>query len=71
MKKISILVLVAIIGASCVTPKVYKELETKYAYVKKENRELSKENESLLNEKNREGVYEIDIDSVEDMTINF
>ncbi|MDB9961474.1 OmpA family protein [Oceanihabitans sp.] len=53
MKKISILVIVAIISASCVSPKVYKELEDKYEYVKKENRTLSEENESLLSEKNK------------------
>ena len=53
MKKISILVLVAIISASCVSPKVYKDLESKYAYLKKENRKLSDENEALLNGKNK------------------
>jgi len=53
MKKISILVILIIISASCVSPKVYKELEGKYAYVKKENRKLSEENESLLSEKNK------------------
>jgi chemotaxis protein MotB len=53
MKKISILVLATLISVSCVSPKVYKELETKYAYVKKENRKLLEENESLLSEKNK------------------
>ncbi|MFD2822778.1 OmpA family protein [Lacinutrix iliipiscaria] len=53
MKKISILVLVTLISASCVSPKVYKDLESKYAYLKKENRKLSDENEALLNAKNK------------------
>ena len=53
MKKISILVLATLISVSCVSPKVYKELEAKYAYLKKENRKLSEENESLLSEKNK------------------
>ncbi|MBC3758250.1 OmpA family protein [Hyunsoonleella sp. SJ7] len=37
---------------SCVSPKVYKDLESKYATLKQENRKLSKENESLLAGKN-------------------
>lgn len=37
---------------SCVSPKVYKELEGKYANLKKENRKLSDENELLTNSKN-------------------
>ena len=53
MKRFSIIVILTIISASCVSPKVYKELEGKYAYVKKENRKLSEENESLLSEKNK------------------
>jgi len=55
MKRFSIIVILTIISASCVSPKVYKELEGKYAYVKKENRKLSEENESLLSEKNKTG----------------
>lgn len=38
--------------ASCVSPKVYKELEDKYANLKKENRKLSDENAILLKAKN-------------------
>ncbi|WP_194767337.1 OmpA family protein [Tamlana sp. I1] len=37
--------------ASCVSPKIYKDLEAKYAELKKENRKLSDENESLLTAK--------------------
>jgi len=36
---------------SCVSPKVYKDLESKYASLKQENRKLNKENESLLAKK--------------------
>ena len=38
--------------ASCVSPKVYKELEDKYANLKQENRKLSDENDILLKAKN-------------------
>jgi len=38
---------------SCVSPKVYKDLESKYAALKKENRKLSDENESLLGANNK------------------
>lgn len=44
----------AILGVltSCVSPKVYKELEDKYANLKQENRKLSDENDILLKAKN-------------------
>ena len=38
---------------SCVSPKVYKDLEGKYTNLKKENRTLSNENETLLSAKNK------------------
>ncbi|MBD0823577.1 MULTISPECIES: OmpA/MotB family protein [Aestuariibaculum] len=37
--------------ASCVSPKVYKDLENKYNSLKKENRKLLLENETLLDDK--------------------
>ncbi|GAA4294696.1 OmpA family protein [Aestuariibaculum suncheonense] len=37
--------------ASCVSPKVYKDLENKYNSLKKENRKLLMENETLLDDK--------------------
>lgn len=52
IKKISFTVLTLALLASCVSPKVYKELEGKYANLKQENRKLSDENEALLNAKN-------------------
>ncbi|MEJ6792574.1 MAG: OmpA family protein [Lacinutrix sp.] len=38
---------------SCVSPKVYKNLEDKYATLKKENRSLQDEYDALLKEKNK------------------
>jgi len=53
IKKIATLVLIAVFMTSCVSPKVYKELEGKYANLKNENRSLSSENEALLSAKNK------------------
>ncbi|RED50439.1 OmpA family protein [Seonamhaeicola aphaedonensis] len=52
IKRISVLVLTLVVFASCVSPKVYKELEGKYNNLKNENRKLSDENEALLKAKN-------------------
>ncbi|MFD1161550.1 OmpA family protein [Hwangdonia seohaensis] len=52
IKKIPLAVLTLVLVASCVSPKVYKELEGKYANLKQENRKLSDENDALLNAKN-------------------
>lgn len=51
IKKISLVVLSIVLLASCVSPKVYKDLEGKYNNLKKENRKLSDDNESLLSAK--------------------
>ena len=51
IKKISIAVVTLMVLASCVSPKIYKELEGKYTNLKKENRKLSEENEALLSAK--------------------
>lgn len=51
IKQISVTVLTLFFLASCVSPKVYKELEGKYTNLKKENRKLSDENEMLLSAK--------------------
>ena len=50
MQLIAVAVLVT---ASCVSPKVYKELEGKYANLKKENRKLQDDNDALTNAKNK------------------
>ncbi|WP_299553346.1 OmpA family protein [Seonamhaeicola sp.] len=52
IKRISLLVLTLAVFASCVSPKIYKELEGKYNNLKNENRKLSDENEALLKAKN-------------------
>lgn len=51
IKQISISVLTLFFLVSCVSPKVYKELEGKYNNLKKENRKLSDENDMLLSAK--------------------
>lgn len=51
IKKTFLLVLPIAFLASCVSPKVYKDLEAKYANLKQENRKLSDENEVILAEK--------------------
>jgi len=55
IKKSSIALVFVLVITSCVSPKVYKDLENKYADLKKENRQLADENESLLNAKNNNG----------------
>lgn len=51
IKKTALAVLTLALAASCVSPKVYKDLEAKYADLKSENRKLSDENEALLEAK--------------------
>ncbi len=51
IRKISLVVLSIMLLVSCVSPKVYKDLESKYNNLKKENRKLSNDNESLLSAK--------------------
>lgn len=53
IKKISLVVLTLVFITSCVSPKVYKDLEGKYNNLKKENRTLSNENETLSEAKNK------------------
>ena len=51
--RITIIVLLLLITTSCVSPKVYKDLEDKYATLKKENRSLQNEYNDLLLAKNK------------------
>ena len=51
IKKSLFTVFTLMVLASCVSPKVYKELEAKYADLKKENKKLSTNNEDLLTAK--------------------
>ncbi len=52
MKKISLLVLTLALLSSCVSPKIYKDLEDRYTALKAENRKLYEENEAILKAKN-------------------
>lgn len=52
-KNVSLLLVVTFLVASCVSPKVYKDLESKYNTLKNENRTLSEENETLASAKNK------------------
>jgi len=52
IKKISILVMSITLISSCVSPKVYKDLESKYANLKRENKKLANDYEELLKSKN-------------------
>ncbi|MGB5419336.1 OmpA family protein [Algibacter sp.] len=51
IKKSLFTVMTLVVLASCVSPKVYKDLESKYADLKKENKKLSTSNEALLSAK--------------------
>jgi chemotaxis protein MotB len=53
IKKTVLLAIVLSVSVSCVSPKVYKDLENKYTNLKKDNRQLSEENEDLLMAKNK------------------
>lgn len=53
IKKISVLALTLVLSASCVSPKVYKDLQSKYDHLKSENRKLSDENGGLLKSKTK------------------
>lgn len=52
MKKQIILLITIVTTLSCVSPKVYKDLENKYTNLKKENAKLSDDYESTLNSLN-------------------
>ena len=53
IKRVSMALLVLALSTSCVSKKVYTDLENKFADLKKENRKVSDENEELLNAKNK------------------
>ncbi len=53
IKKISLGLLVVALSTSCVSKKIYNDLENKYANLKKENRSMSDENADLLKSKNQ------------------
>ena len=47
LKKLSLIALTLILTTSCVSKKIYTDLEDKYAELKKENRKLSDNNQEL------------------------
>jgi chemotaxis protein MotB len=53
IKKVSIGLLLLALTTSCVSKKIYNDLETKFADLKKENRSISDENAELLKAKNQ------------------
>lgn len=53
IKKISLGLLVLALSTSCVSKKIYNDLENKFADLKKENRQLSDNNEALNKSKNQ------------------
>jgi len=53
IKKISIVLVLAALSTSCVSKKVYNDLESKYAALKKEQRQLEDQNDELTQAKNK------------------
>lgn len=53
IKKVSIALLVLALSTSCVSKKVYTDLENRYAELKKDNRKLSDQNTDLTKEKTK------------------
>ena len=53
IKRVSIGLLLLALSTSCVSKKIYNDLESKYTDSKKENRRLTDENEDLLKAKNQ------------------
>lgn len=53
IKKISLGLLVVALSTSCVSKKIYNDLENKFADLKKENRKLSDDNDALTKAKNQ------------------
>ena len=57
IKKISIGLVVLALSTSCVSKKIYNDLESKYTNSRKENRKLADENAELLRAKNQLELY--------------
>jgi chemotaxis protein MotB len=53
IKRISLGLLIAALSTSCVSKKIYNDLESKYADLKKENRSMADENADLLKSKSQ------------------
>ena len=61
IRKISLAIIVLAVCSSCVSKKIYNELESKYADLKKETRAVADENATLLQAKNQ---LELDRDAL-------
>lgn len=61
IKRISLGLLIVALSTSCVSKKIYNDLESKYADLKKENRSISDENADLLKAKSQ---LELDRDAL-------
>ena len=57
IKKFSIGLLIIALSSSCVSKKIYNDLESKFVDLKKENRSISDENANLLKAKNQLELY--------------
>ena len=68
IKRVSVALLVMALATSCVSKKVYKDLEDKYANLKKENRTIADENSALTAEKNKLDLQGKDLQSQLDKT---
>ena len=61
MKKIGLLIVVIISMSSCVSKKIYNDLENKYTDLKKENHALADENEELKKAKSLQANHDINV----------
>ena len=61
IKRVSIGLLILALSSSCVSKKIYNDLESKFTDLKKENRSLADDNADLLKDKNQ---LELDRDAV-------
>ena len=63
IKKISTSILILVLSTSCVSKKIFNELESKFSDLKKQNRHLSDTNDSISKLKNK-----LDIDYLANKT---
>jgi chemotaxis protein MotB len=68
IKRVSVALLVMALATSCVSKKVFKDLEDKYATLKKENRTMADENTALSSEKNKLDLKSKDLQAQLDKT---
>lgn len=59
IRKVALAMVVLGLTTSCVSKKIYQDLESKYADLKKERNALADENEDLMTQKKFIGIREI------------